>query len=246
VSLHGVVYYYTQSRGDVEYVRLHILCWFCDEEGKVVMPDDSLLPVVVDIHHQGRFSALVKSLEADVVDPVGFVSLETGVPWKSGFGHDVRNILRVVATAAVGTPVSLPLYETPSYLGPWAAVFFENLKLGVLHMTGQVQGLAELVNSITDKVRYALQVGPGETMRWCSDHTPALAPGWGDAVSWGFSSVGIWIHNFGDIPIEFSFDGQNRHGIVPAGKAKVYDFRRETQIYFRASATTPTITLEVW
>lgn len=246
MGFNGIAYYQTAKTSTSEYVRVRVLCWFSDSLGNVVHPTASQLPISIDVYKQGAFRLKVKTVESESVDPIGFVWSDFGLPWKSEYGQEVKNSMVVVATDAESNSSVLPLLKTPADLGPWAAVFFENLKLGVLHMTGQVQGLAELINSITDKVRYALQVGPGETMRWCSDHTPALAPSWGDSISWGFSSVGIWIHNFGDVPIEFSFDGQNRHGIVPAGKAKVYDFRRETQIFFRSSSTSPTITLEVW
>lgn len=60
----------------------------------------------------------------------------------------------------------------------------------------------------------------------------------------------IWSHsirisNTGGNDIEFSFDGVNVHGVVPAGTVREYLSRREAGIAVRAAAPT-TFRIEAW
>lgn len=62
------------------------------------------------------------------------------------------------------------------------------------------------------------------------------------AMIWSYA---ILITNTGANPLEFSFDGTNVHGLVPAGEFREYSHRSEAGIALRSSAGT-TFVVEAW
>lgn len=234
--------YYQAQMPSLTHVRLYILAWISNGGTLVTdIPSDAL--VSLSVSRIGEYSKVVKTIGDLEFNNDAFLEASIGLDWVDTESDTADKLLSVDLTSPYGN-VHCPLQRLPYTESRWARVFLESLRLGVLVMSGM--SLDEIANLVTDKIRNGLQIVPANSNRFCVDTNPEVTPSWGNAVSFGFLSVGLSITNYGSIQIEFSFDGATRHGIVDAGFQRWFDFRRETQVFFRAATTDPLITVEAW
>jgi hypothetical protein len=244
VQINAVAYYVPVDSVPAS-LRVYMLVWETDGLGAFVTNPATGSGIGVVFTKLGPHPAPVKSVQDLEYAPDGFCSLLSGMPWEDPDSEYASHILTAVVSSTLGT-ITVPVRKYPYPIGDFSAVFLQAAKLGVLAMGSQNEPLDTVIHRVTDQVRNALQVVPGSSNAFYQTTTPATENAWTGPYSFTFESVAFAVHNFGVVSVEFSLDGVNPHGIIPAGKWKVYDFRRATQIYIRASDPTAQVVIEAW
>ena len=236
--------YFQTDQPSRTLARLYITAWLVDDDD-VFVPDPPQDPLSIRVLRNDPYGTVVRQVSGLLPGTDGFYTVSLGIHWGDEEFQYVRGAIRIEASSSYGT-IYPHTFRAPYASSVWGAVYLDSLKFGVIAMTDQSQSLDVIANRIYDSIRQGVAVVPGESNNFCEATNPASGGSWGTAVSFGFESVAFSIYNYGDITVEFSTDGVDRHGIIPAYKGVIYDSRRATQIFVRAADSTPEVIVEAW
>ena len=247
----SAVFYYTETKRvpwkNSSTIWVSVLGWCVGASGNFTEAATSD-QITINFYKKGTNPILVRSYTGLLPGKDGMYNDTVGVPWKDGDYDYLDKMLTIEIVSPYGT-VTPYVWKAPFEVGPLSHVFVEAAKIGVLVMTSSTnQPMDTIFNQIYDAVRRGIQVVPGEPQSYFASTNPASGgSSWGTAHSFGFEAVGVMITNLSaSQTVEFSLDGTNVAGRVPPSTIKAYDFRRASQIYFRATTSDPEIEVEAW